>query len=111
MTIERIIEILERKTSIPKEGETWDEIDNAYDEAVEILKRITEPSHIHYEVRNTTDEYGHEEITARCDTMEGAKRILKNICDWYRKLGTGRIYEVTEELRYVPVKSEKVYEV
>lgn len=39
MTREKIIKILERKSSIPNEGETWNEIDNAYNEAIKILKQ------------------------------------------------------------------------
>ncbi len=39
MTSERAIEILERKTSIPDEGETFEEIEEAFDIAVSALKK------------------------------------------------------------------------
>ena len=38
MTNERMIEIIERKTSIPWDGESWDEIDEAYNMAIKYLK-------------------------------------------------------------------------
>lgn len=38
MTYERMIEIISRKSSIPDVGESWDEINKAYDMAIELLK-------------------------------------------------------------------------
>lgn len=71
---------------------------------------MTETSHVYYEVRNTIDEYGHDKVMAKCETLDDAKRVLKTCADWYRERGTGTIYVVIEELRYVPVKKRKVFE-
>ena len=38
MTNERMIEIIKRKTSIPLDGESWDEINEAYDMAIKTLE-------------------------------------------------------------------------
>ena len=40
MTRERAIEILKRKTSIPEEGETFDEISEAFEMAIKALEQI-----------------------------------------------------------------------
>lgn len=37
-----IIEILERKTTIPEEGETFEDIENAFTEAVKEIKQLRE---------------------------------------------------------------------
>lgn len=37
-----IIEILERKTTIPEEGETFEDIENAFVEAVKEIKQLRE---------------------------------------------------------------------
>ncbi len=37
-----IIEILERKTTIPEEGETFEDIENAFAEAVKEIKQLRE---------------------------------------------------------------------
>ena len=66
---------------------------------------------IWYEVRNTVDEYGHEELVASCKTLDEAKVKLRGCCDWYRERGTGRIYKVTQVKRYVTISSRKVFEV
>lgn len=47
----------------------------------------------YYELENTVDEY-HSRVTGRYTTFEAAKEDLKNHCDWYCSLGTGRICKV-----------------
>ena len=39
-TLKRIVEILKRKSTIPLEGETFEEISNYYDYAVEVLENL-----------------------------------------------------------------------
>lgn len=39
MDIKNIIKILERKSSIPNDNESWEDIDKAYDDAIHILTR------------------------------------------------------------------------
>lgn len=46
-----------------------------------------------YCIKNTVNEYD-ERITRFCSTLEEAKRELKGCCDWYDKMGTGRIFRV-----------------
>lgn len=47
----------------------------------------------YYELDNMVDEY-RSKITGRYTTFEAAKEDLKNHCDWFCSLGTGRIYKV-----------------
>lgn len=72
---------------------------------------MTDDKVILYEVRNTIDEYGHEEVVARCKTLDEAKVKLRDCCDWYRERGTGRIYKVTKATKLVTIRSRKVFEV
>lgn len=46
-----------------------------------------------YYIENTVDEHNSDIITY-CKTLDDAKERLKVCCDWYRPLGTGRIYEI-----------------
>ena len=71
MTLERVIAVLERKSSVPAEGEGFDEISAAYDMAIGILRkqlRASEPDDCgpdelrQYSVRVVLDEM---EIHAR----------------------------------------------
>lgn len=39
MDIQRAIEIIKRKSSIPNDGESFDEIEKAYDMAIEALEK------------------------------------------------------------------------
>lgn len=100
----------------PLTGETYTEPRNDMDkttidackEAIKLLKEMQD-ERIYYEVRNTTDEYGTEEVTAKCDTLEDAKKALKDTADWYRELGTGRIYKITQKMCFTKVKQTLVY--
>jgi hypothetical protein len=81
---------------------------DACKEAIKLLKEM-QGEHISFEVRNTRDEYGTEEVTAKCATLADAKEALKDTADWYRELGTGRIYKITQKMRFTKVKQTLVY--
>lgn len=78
------------------------------EEAIKMLKEM-QKARIYYEVRNTCDEYGTVKVTAKCDTLDEAKEVLSTHADWYCELGTGRIYKITQEMRFAKVKQTLVY--
>ena len=47
----------------------------------------------YYELENMVNEYS-SKVTGKYTTFEAAREDLKNHCDWYCGLGTGRIYKV-----------------
>lgn len=60
---------------------------------ITLKTKSKEPIFTYYELENTINEY-HTRVTGRYTTFEAAKEDLKNHCDWYCSLGTGRIYKV-----------------
>lgn len=62
-----------------------------------------------YCIKNSVNEYN-DRITRFCNTLEEAKRELKNCCDWYDKQGTGRIFRVKLNTNMEP-RYDLVYEV
>lgn len=48
-----------------------------------------------YCIKNTYDEWGNQAIIGFYSTFEKAKENLKECCDWYKPMGTGRIYKIT----------------
>lgn len=57
-------------------------------------------------IKNTVDEW-HSAIKGYFPTLESAKEALKDCCDWYRPMGTGKIYKVGFGINVEP---ELVYE-
>ncbi len=120
MTTQEIIDGLQFTVDMflfdPLTGESFKEPRNDEDkitidackEAIKLLKQM-QGERIYYEVRNTRDEYGTEEVTAKCDTLDDAKAALKDTADWYRELGTSRIYKITQKMRFIKVKQTLVY--
>ena len=66
---------------------------------------------IKYEVYNTINEQGVEELSASFSNLEAAKEYMAKYCaNFYSERGTGVIYKSTYEQRLVKVKKKKVFE-
>lgn len=64
-------------------------------DAINVLKFDYDdtPAFIYYEIVNSVNEYDIA-VTGRYLTENQAKEALKNKCNWYRPMGTGRINKV-----------------
>ena len=67
----------------------------------------------YYEIVNIVSET-QSKVSGRYATLEAAQEALKGCCDWYRPIGTGKIYKLYYFLDYgakINVEKQLVFEV
>ncbi|MCI8409309.1 MAG: hypothetical protein HFJ09_08590 [Lachnospiraceae bacterium] len=85
MTIQKVIEIIERKSSIPEEGESFDTISEAFDIAVEALKEVEQ-----YQKLGTVEELKKDKAIADELSAIEAAQCYAAVSEWkkYQEIGT-----------------------